>query len=260
MKKIKLLVVAIIFVSAVFACKKKESKTQLEFTIVSVSDSTQNYVDDTTLNNVIKISYIKASDKGVATSLADSINKDFFAWLSVYLYTDNNQIITKENLKDVVSAEIERFITEIKEDESVIDYEPYRYAELSIEPKEPFQNDKIISIIYNAYQYSGGAHETWGLTAFNYNKKDGSVIDIYNLSTNIDELTTIAEKAFIEQNGSLEEFWFEDDRFTLPNTFYFEDGKIIFYYHLYEISSYAAGDFTIELKNDDVKHIINYIQ
>ncbi|MDR3227380.1 MAG: DUF3298 and DUF4163 domain-containing protein [Prevotellaceae bacterium] len=257
MKALKQIIIAAIFITAVFACKKSD-KTNVEFTFITVADSTGNYTDDTTINCFISISYYDAKCNGNKTFLADSINKDFFAWLSIS--EDSEIVVTRDNLKECVAAEINRFIKEINEDESLADCESCRYSEHIVEPQLQYQNSKIVSLVYSYYQYSGGAHGMYGITTFNYDKKDGTVVNIDNLSSNIDSLTVIAQKAFVEQNGSLDDFWFDDDGFYLPNTFYFDTDYIIFYYHLYDIAPYAAGDFKVMLSNDEVKHLVKYIE
>ncbi|MDR3287044.1 MAG: DUF3298 and DUF4163 domain-containing protein [Prevotellaceae bacterium] len=257
MNALKQIIIGTILITAVFACKKSD-KAHVEFTFITVADSTGNYTADTTINGFISISYYDAKCNNNEISIADSINKDFFAWLSIS--EDNEIVVTRDNLKDRVSAEINRFIKEINEDESLADCESCRNSEYTVEPQLQYQNNKIVSLVYTYYQYSGGAHGIDGLVAFNYDKKNGAVVNLDNLSSNIDELTAIAKKAFVEQNGKLDDFWFDDNGFYLPNTFYFDTDNIVFYYQRYDIASYAAGDFKIVLKNDEVKHLISYIE
>ncbi|MDR1348769.1 MAG: DUF3298 and DUF4163 domain-containing protein [Prevotellaceae bacterium] len=258
MNKLWQCLVAIVFIMSVFACKTN-NKFNIEVTSKTVADSSCNYTDDTTINNVITINYLEAKCVSGENCIAETVNQDFFTWLKQFFFVDYNDTeITKDNLKDAVASEIKAFIKDVNEDESLADCESCRYAELSVS-SSLYQNSSIISSVYMYYQYSGGAHGGYGCTAFNYSKKDGTPITVENLSTNIDELTAIAEKAFVEQNGEITDYWFEDNKFYLPDVFFFTENKIEFYYNLYEIASYAAGAIVIELNNDDVKHLIDYL-
>jgi hypothetical protein len=257
--KLCIIVVAIIFVTSDFACKT-DSKMNVEFTPIAVADSSSNYSDDTTINNVITVNYLEAKYANGENSIADMMNHDFFAWLKQFFSNDYADItITKNNLKDVVASKIKTFIKDINEDEMLVNCESCRHAELSIESSS-YQNSNIVSLVHRFYQYSGGAHGNYGCTAFNYNKKDGTSIAVENLSTNIDGLTAIAEKAFVEQNGKLTDFQFENNRFYLPDVFYFTENGIVFYYNIYEIAPYATGAVILELNNDDVKHLVDYLK
>jgi hypothetical protein len=257
MRKLWQPIVAAVIITSVFACKT-DSKINIEFTPIAVADSSYNYSNDTTINNIITVNYLEAKYASEENSIANTINNDFFDWLKQFFDTNDDLIITKNNLKDVVASEIKTFVKDINENKLLADCESCRFAEFSVKPFS-YQNNSIVSLVYNFYQYSGGAHGNYGCTAFNYNKKNGTPVTIENLSTNIDELTAIAEKAFVEQNGELSDYWFEDNIFYLPDVFYFAENKIVFYYNIYEIASYSAGAILLELNNDDVKHIIDYL-
>jgi hypothetical protein len=257
MNKLKLLIIAFVGLVFVFSCKD-DSKANIEFGIITVADSTQNHTNDTTLSSIISISYFDVKNKNAENSVAANIKDDFFAWLNPFLLSDENIVVTEENLKDVIAMEILAFIKDINEDESLKDCEACRHVELSIKANPAYQNKNVVSLVYTYYQYSGGAHGNYGTTAFNY-KPNGTPVTLENLSSNIDELTAIAEQTFRKQNGELKEYWFDDEKFYLPDVFYFTENAIVFYYGLYEIAPYAAGDIFLELNNDDVKHLIDYI-
>lgn len=264
MKLLKHIVIAAFAMLFVIACKKSEDKknanADIEFNVISVTDGAANYTDDTTIYNAIKINYIEAINNNQQDAVVDNINKDFFTWLSSFLFSEEGYAVTKNNIKDAIASEIKRFIKDINEDESFTDCETCRQAEFSIDTCGLYQTDKIISISYYYYTYSGGAHGLYGITTFNYNKQTTQPITIDNLSTNISELTAIAEKAFIKQNGDIKKFWFEHEKFYLPNIFYFTEKGIVFYYSIYEIASYAEGAITFELDYNQVKNLTEYVK
>jgi hypothetical protein len=249
-------VFAAICMAFVFACKT-DIKSNIEFTPLTVADSSHNYSNDTAINNIISIKYFEAKSEENGNSVANIINGDFFAWISPFFDIDSEQI-TKNNLKNVVASSIKTFIKDINEDKLLVDCVSCKHAELLVEPRQAYQNDRIVSLVYSFSQYSGGAHGNYGIATFNY-KKDGTPLTVENLSTNIDELAKIAEQAFIKQNGELAKFQFDGGKFYLPDVFYFTEKSVKFYYSLYEIAPYAAGDIYVELDNDEVKHLIDYI-
>jgi hypothetical protein len=246
--------VALALITTVFACQNNKN-TQFVFTTISVADSIQNYTDDTTLSYVIAINFAEASvPQSGSTSLAGRINNDFFEWLGMPF--DAAQ--TAENaIKSYVALEFERFGLDVAD--SPADCAACRSAEFTVTPKNQYQNSKVVSLVYEWWQYSGGAHGMYGINAFNYDKNKETTIDIGNLSTDADAFTAIAENKFVEQNGSLDKFMFNDG-FYLPDTFYFTTDAIIFYYHPYEIASYADGAITLTLKNSDISHLVSYIE
>ncbi|MDR3235513.1 MAG: RsiV family protein [Prevotellaceae bacterium] len=255
MRQIKLWV-AIALITTVFACQNNKN-TQLVFTTISVTDSIQNYTDDTTLSYVININFVETSDRqSGSTPLTNRINSDFFELFDMPF--DDSEQTVENTLKSYMVLEFERFIHDVAD--APTDCAACRSAEFTLTPKNQYQNNQISSLAYEWWQYSGGAaHGMYGMNVFNYDKNNETVIDLYNLSTDMNKITAIAESKFIEQNGDLENFTFTDG-FYLPDTFYFTDDAIIFYYHPYDIASYADGAITLTLKNSDVKHLITYIE
>ena len=265
MKIFKHIAVTVVVLLFAAACKKSENKkndnANIEFSVVTVVDEAENYTSDTTIYNVITINYVEAkSNNPQDTAVVSNINKDFFAWLSPFFLTNEKYMLTEDNIKDAIANEIKAFIEDINTDETLADCETCRYAEFSVDTCKLYQTDKIVSIAYNYYQYSGGAHGYSGFATFNYDRQTAKSITIDNLSTNIAELTTIAEKVFVQKNGDIKDFWFENEKFYLPNIFYFTETQIVFYYSIYEIAPYAAGSVTVEIDYNQVKNLVEYIQ
>lgn len=260
-----LIITAIVIVFAA-ACKKNDNKkdngTNVNFSLVTIVDSAKNYTQDTTIRNDVSISYLNAESNSPEMSFADSINKDFFAWISPFYFAEKQSLhlITKNNIKDAVASSIKKFIQNVSEDESLVDCETCKMAEFILDTVSLYQTGKIISIAYNFYHYSGGAHGYYGITAFNYDMQTTSRITPDNLSANIDELTAIAEKAFIRQHGDISDFNFDNNKFYLPKIFYFTEKGIVFYYSIYEIAPFAAGAITVELGYNEIKNIVEYIE
>jgi hypothetical protein len=254
MKKIKWLSGVVILMLVVFACQNK-SKPNLEFTFVGVSDSSQNYTQDTTINDVIKIDYVVTSSK--TPSLADTINAAFFAWLKEGRFRAYKGVITKDNLKEVIATDIKHFVKDV---EGITDCRPCKEAVFEITPQMQYQNANVVSLTYFCYSYEGGAHGNSRRFTLNHDKKDGTVITPDRLTTDLNALTSVVEKAFIEKYGTLEDFWFENGKFYMPTTFYFDEGKTVFYYLTGEIAANVTGEITVELKNEEVKHLINYLE
>lgn len=118
------------------------------------------------------------------------------------------------------------------------------------------ETDTYVCLMSHGWSYTGGAHGN-GYTFYEYfSKADGLELSLEDFTTDLDALTTIAEKYFrehqeIEPGTSLNAvgFWFENDTFALNDNFYFSGGEMVFVYNSYEIAPYAAGviDLTIPL-------------
>jgi hypothetical protein len=127
----------------------------------------------------------------------------------------------------------------------------------------------IISLNFNEYIYTGGAHGSDYTQFINYdlaNKKICNNAQLFNLTN--DSLLQIAEKYFRLQNeiptgSSLSDagyFWGDDvhkeGQFYLNTNFYFEKDTITWVYNSYEIASYAAGHPSLSIPLAEIKQFM----
>lgn len=125
------------------------------------------------------------------------------------------------------------------------------FAEISV--NEIYNAENHICFEMRQYLFTGGAHG-YGTTSFlNINPKTGEELTAEDLFKNRSEFTNFAEQKFRSQQQIAHEesinatgFWFEEEKFNLPESFGFIEDSLIFVYNQYEIASYADGP--IELK------------
>ncbi|AFL81042.1 Protein of unknown function (DUF3298) [Aequorivita sublithincola DSM 14238] len=125
------------------------------------------------------------------------------------------------------------------------------FAEISV--NEIYNSPKHICFEMRQYLFTGGAHG-YGTTSFlNLDPKTGDELTSKELFKSNKELVAFAENKFrlqqnIAKNQSINDtgFWFENEKFYLPESVGFTRDSLIFIYNQYDIASYADGP--IELK------------
>lgn len=126
------------------------------------------------------------------------------------------------------------------------------FAEINV--KEAYTSPKMSSIEIRQYLYTGGAHGYGHVSYLNVRSKNGEEITSEALFKNIDSFTEFAELKFrenfdIPKQESINStgFWFEDDRFVLPDTIGFTKDSLLLVYNQYDIASYADGPIVLRI-------------
>lgn len=127
-----------------------------------------------------------------------------------------------------------------------------------------YQTQNMISLIYDAYSYTGGAHGQENTLYYNFNTKANKVLKlndllIENYST---ELTKIAEEIFRQKEELTPEeplngYFFENNTFSLNNNFLITKTGLQFLYNPYEIKAYAFGQTMLLIPYQKISRLIN---
>lgn len=140
-----------------------------------------------------------------------------------------------------------------------IPYQADTYMELI------YQSNELISIDLNFYQFTGGAHGYGGTRFLNFDRNTGKKLPVTELFTNLKPLEEMAEKMIRQQyqippdqNINATGFWFEDDRFHLPENIGFTENEILLVYNQYEIASYAEGSISLSIPKSDLASFLKY--
>lgn len=180
--------------------------------------------------------------------VSEKINKKIKNFIFSSLLMGEDTISTAKTIQEAASA----FIESYKADKSQFpDMAGEYFAEISV--NEIYSSKEHLCFEMRQYLFTGGAHG-YGTTSFmNIDPKTGEELTSKELFKNSEKFTAFAEKKFraqqkIEQNNSINEngFWFENDKFYLPESVGFTQDSLIFVYNQYDIASYADGP--IELK------------
>ncbi|WP_258105549.1 DUF3298 and DUF4163 domain-containing protein [Marinoscillum sp. MHG1-6] len=119
---------------------------------------------------------------------------------------------------------------------------------VDISAKVSYQTPELTSFRINSESYTGGAHSYDKVSFLNFDEKGRLVESISNLFNDLSRLMVIAEKEFrkskgLESSQQLSDggYNFENDKFSLPETFGFSDKGLILYFNSYEIAAYSEG-------------------
>ncbi|WP_417885376.1 DUF3298 and DUF4163 domain-containing protein [Zunongwangia sp.] len=237
MKKTLILIFSIILL---ISCKdetKKETK-ELTFQTKNLEKTFEDCDPEKGSCTSIELSYpIIDANKKIAQPINDSIEQHIIKIITT----------TEESPKNIDSL-LNLFIESYKE---------YRkdFADLDIPWEASVNSDvttlqsNILSIQFESYVFSGGAHGYGSTTFLNFNPKTGAVYK--NSAIFKPEFKDFVEKDFrkkenipAEDNINSTGMFFENDEFQLPINIGFENDNVILVYNQYEIAAYAAGQFT----------------
>lgn len=143
-------------------------------------------------------------------------------------------------------------------------WEPY-YLEQTYETTRI--DARVFSIAGKVETYFGGVHPNHTLTSVTYDLETGKVLSLPDILVSADCLPTLAEMVLSTLAGQGEGSLLFDDYITvvmahfdlnnaLIDSWYFNDNGLVLYFSVYEISSYAAGDFVLEYSYRDLAGIL----
>ncbi len=132
-------------------------------------------------------------------------------------------------------------------------------------------DDKVLSLVYNDYTYTGGAHGNYGDTGYVFNTETGEKISLDQLSTDFDAFTAFAVKYMVDKAESDQELSQKIDAGIVPTeqysaafgallregSWYFNNEGLAIFSDLYELSSYAAGIIEFTIPYADLKGVID---
>lgn len=136
--------------------------------------------------------------------------------------------------------------------------------EMEVKSDVTYQSDSLISIFFEYYVFTGGAHPNSSVSFLNFDTHSGQEIEAQDLILNEKELLRIAERAYreyhqIPQTQELNEsnqFFIPESGFFLPQAMGFKDGKFWLIYSPYEIGPYAMGYTELSFEPEKLKGIV----
>lgn len=202
----------------------------------------------------ITINYLQA--KGDQVSY-DNINEEIKNFVIASLHTSVNGIAPK-TIKDAAIAFSNRFHEDITEF-------PDTAAEYSaiIDVNEIYNTSHLVSLELTQYLYTGGAHGNGSTVFLNINPRNGKRLNFKDLIKNEQEFLAFAEKKFRDEHNIPADqpinstgFWFEDEKFFLPESVGFTIDDLIFIYNDYEISSYAESPVELRIPREEAQRFL----
>lgn len=152
-------------------------------------------------------------------------------------------------------------------DRLVADYEEFskeRSTPWTIETKGEvlFQNKNLVAISLDNFSYTGGAHPNSFRILVNFDAKNGKVIKLEDVVTDVEKLKVILEAKFREhhdlsKDANLnEEGFFWDSQFSFPANFAVQEDGLLFYYNPYEVAAYVVGSTEVLVPFKAMKDIL----
>jgi hypothetical protein len=205
----------------------------------------------------ITINYIKVSgDK----SISKKINLEIIGYIISALNIGEDSIPKTKTINDAASDFIKVARLHAAD---FPDMSAEYFAEINI--SELYYSAEIVSIEMHQYLYTGGAHGSGNTFFLNIDPKTGTKIPSEAFFKNSVNFTSFAEIKFREvyKISSIESinatgFWFEDERFYLPDSIGLTESSLILLYNQYEIASYAEGPIELKIPLQEVEEYLNF--
>ncbi|MDF0715027.1 DUF3298 and DUF4163 domain-containing protein [Muricauda sp. 334s03] len=131
--------------------------------------------------------------------------------------------------------------------------------EAEIDGKVIYEDGNIITILMNSYSFTGGAHGYASTSYLNFDKKQGTELDNWDLFDDLEGFEEYAEAKFREQEKIPQDanindtgFMFESDSFHLPNNIGYTTEGLKLVYNQYEVASYADGPIELILPYQEI--------
>ncbi len=168
-----------------------------------------------------------------------------------------------QKAKAIVDKEISDFKSNsLANDEVVKQVDPVNYAkyprtyELDMGYDKGETDSNIVSVIFNVYNFEGGAHGTGYFVPLNYNVKTNAEIKLADLFLNQSDYlqkisnycTTDLTKQLIDKLGSIDGTYLQEGAGPNADNFQFfliNKDSIVFYFPQYQVAFGAAGDFKV---------------
>lgn len=154
------------------------------------------------------------------------------------------------------------FIAEYDEWVNESDYAHAWFSQqrISVQQNTP----SYVCLISDSQSFTGGAHGSYHTRFIHYdtNRKQELVLTDWVQPDRMNELVAVAERIFranegLSPNQALDNYFFEEGHFSLPDNFYIEDGHIHFLYNIYEIKPYSEGQSILSIPLTEVTHLMS---
>lgn len=127
--------------------------------------------------------------------------------------------------------------------------------------KKPRADDKVLSLIYNSYSETGGAHGFSSFDGASFDVETGELLSFEAIATDYDsfsnkvltiiinEIEVKAQEIYIfeDYEDTIYSLWYDD-----ATTWYMSDTGLVFIYSPYTLATYADGSIVVEVPYEDV--------
>lgn len=176
-------------------------------------------------------------------------------------FNQNYKIIAEKFIEENKNGDLAKEATEFYNDALKEDFEFHPYS-LEETFDITYNRNKIVSILSTSYSYTGGAHPNHLQSNVIYDlttNKKLELTDILNKTEN--EIKQIFIDGFSKMVDNEPDKYFKEAKETISNNtneidkinFYLSNNGLVFFFEVYEIAPYAAGNpsFSIPFENNE---------
>jgi len=122
----------------------------------------------------------------------------------------------------------------------------------------------VATLDITEFAYTGGAHPNTRRRLVSFDVESGQLLGVDDLTTDIDTLTSLAERQLrLDQGLGAEDdletagFWFPKEGFSLPDNLGITADGIVFHWDAYEIAPYSMGPIDVTVSSADLNPIVD---
>ena len=237
---------------------KSESSNILEFREVEFSNTAGDcdQDDDVCIEITIDYQLVEIGPDQIVGSINHQIRESISTTLAGFIADSLEKSSDFSILSNYIIKSYEDFREEFT------DYAHKWYVEIR---SYFLRNDEsICCMCIETNSYMGGAHGNDWLEILNFDSQTGKKISWKDLINDQDKFIQIAEKAFREDNelandADLDEegYFFENNRYRLPENIGLSSEGMLFLYNTYEIAPYFMGRTSYTISWDQLAGLLN---
>jgi hypothetical protein len=258
MKKLLILFASVI---ALAACQNKTETTTTETTSAEIKVDSVTYSletppkitkDGDTIFTTFSVKYPKLV--GGNETVISKINAQIEQMVKDQTFSMNDTVQTTKTA--TIESLAEGFVREFEDLAAENEDRPLLSWDYDGSGDTLFISSKVISIYYQVYSFTGGAHGNSSITYMNFNAQTGDLLKLTDMVSDTIALKKMAELKFEKtQKEFAKENDFEYDRtsyfwenpFYLPANIAVTKTGLLFMYNPYEAAAYALGFISFEL-------------
>jgi hypothetical protein len=124
----------------------------------------------------------------------------------------------------------------------------------------------VISLYYNESSYTGGAHDNYYTSYYNFDATTGKLLELKEIVKDTLSLNKLAEVKFkaeetkvAKENGmefKMEDYFFPENKFILPQNIGITKEGLRLLYNPYEVAAYVRGAIVLDIPWRELKGIV----
>ena len=127
-----------------------------------------------------------------------------------------------------------------------------------------YSSPKTLTVKFETYAYTGGAHPNSNLSFYTFDRETGRSLTLADIVKDTTTLLSVVEKAFrkhqeLQPHTNLEEngYFLRDGHFFLPTNVGMNREGLVFYYNPYEIAAYVVGPIQVTVPYTQLSTLLN---